>query len=74
MPLPAKINSANAKKVVKSAYLQFDMCVSAMFSPFAGILYTISSLEKMTEKQITRPASPPVGENDPEPLNEAQRT
>ena len=41
----AKIDSATVKKYAKVAYTRFDMCVSTMFSPFAGVLYTVSELE-----------------------------
>ena len=41
----AKIHSATVKKYAKVAYTRFDMCVSTMFSPFAGVLYTVSELE-----------------------------
>ena len=43
------LNSDTAKKFAKGAYNRFDMCVSTMFSPFAGVLYTFSALEKMPQ-------------------------
>ena len=44
-----QLNSETAKKLAKGAYNRFDMCVSTMFSPFAGVLYTFSALEKMPQ-------------------------
>lgn len=44
-----QLNSDTAKKFAKGAYNRFDMCVSTMFSPFAGVLYTFSALEKMPQ-------------------------
>lgn len=43
-----KIQVKQAAKVVCS---RFDMCVSTMFSPFAGVLYTVSALENQPEKK-----------------------
>jgi len=44
-----QLNGDTAKKLAKGAYNRFDMCVSTMFSPFAGVLYTFSALEKMPQ-------------------------
>lgn len=51
-----KVDSATVKKYAKVAYTRFDMCVSTMFSPFAGVLYTVAALEKAPEKP-PRPSS-----------------
>lgn len=40
-----RVDSARVKKYAKVAYTRFDMCVSTLFSPFAGVLYTVSALE-----------------------------
>lgn len=48
-----QVNSDTAKKFAKGAYNRFDMCVSTMFSPFAGVLYTFSALEKMPQHHNT---------------------
>ena len=47
------------KKVAKVAYNRFDMCVSTLFSPFAGVIYTVSVLETPPEKPRQRPAEAP---------------
>ncbi len=45
-----RMDSARVKKYAKMAYTRFDMCVSTLFSPFAGVLYTVSALEKDPER------------------------
>ena len=56
--MPAKFDSKTAKKYAKIAYTRFDMCVSTLFSPFAGVLYTVSAFEKAPEKPPrSRPSS-----------------
>ena len=55
----AKIQSATVKKYAKVAYTRFDMCVSTMFSPFAGVLYTVSELENGRSGSSSRPPSRP---------------
>jgi len=59
-----QLNGDTAKKFAKGAYNRFDMCVSTMFSPFAGVLYTFSALEKMPQHQHNRSNS-----GTPEPTN-----
>lgn len=51
-----KVDSATVKKYAKAAYTRFDMCVSTLFSPFAGVLYTVAAFEKTPEKS-SRPSS-----------------
>lgn len=52
-----KVDSATVKKYAKVAYTRFDMCVSTMFSPFAGVLYTVAELEKSPSRSSSRPPS-----------------
>jgi hypothetical protein len=52
----AKIHSATVKRYAKAAYTRFDMCVSTMFSPFAGVLYTVTELEN-SPRGSSRPPS-----------------
>lgn len=52
----ARVKSTTVKKCAKVAYTRFDMCVSTLFSPFAGVLYTVSAFEKGPEKP-PRPSS-----------------
>lgn len=52
-----QLNGDTAKKLAKGAYNRFDMCVSTMFSPFAGVLYTFSALEKMPQHNNNRSAT-----------------
>ena len=51
-----KITRTTVKKYARVAYTRFDMCVSTIFSPFAGVLYTVSAFEKGPEKP-SRPGS-----------------
>jgi len=51
-----QVDSATVKKYAKVAYTRFDMCVSTLFSPFAGVLYTVQAFEKTPEKPA-RPSS-----------------
>ena len=52
------MKGSQVKKVAKVAYMRFDMCVSTLFSPFAGVLYTVSVFEKSPEKPVAaRPVS-----------------
>lgn len=52
------MKGSQVKKVAKLAYMRFDMCVSTLFSPFAGVLYTVSVFEKSPEKPVAaRPVS-----------------
>lgn len=44
------MKGSHVKKAAKIAYSRFDMCVSTIFSPFAGVLYTVSAFEKAPEK------------------------
>jgi len=63
-----QLNGDTAKKLAKGAYNRFDMCVSTMFSPFAGVLYTFSALDKMPQNhQHNRSNS-----GSPEPANNNQ--
>ncbi|CAI7994468.1 hypothetical protein GBAR_LOCUS1454 [Geodia barretti] len=55
----AKIASATVKKYAKVAYTRFDMCVSTMFSPFAGVLYTVSELENGSSSRSGSSSRPP---------------
>ena len=57
-----QMSSGTAKKLAKGAYNRFDMCVSTMFSPLAGVLYTFSALEKIPQHNNNRSAS-----SSPEP-------
>ena len=43
------------KKAAKVVCSRLDMCVSTMFSPFAGVLYTVSALENPPEKKNQTP-------------------
>lgn len=52
-----KVDSHVVKKYAKLAYKRFDMCVSTLFNPFAGVLYTVATLEKAPEKRNSRPSS-----------------
>ena len=54
-----KVSRTAVKKVAREAYNRFDMCVSTIFSPFAGVLYTVSAFEKDPEKpsSSSRPSS-----------------
>ena len=54
-----KIDQTTVKKYAKVAYRRFDMCVSTMFSPFAGVLYTVSELEKSPDRSPSRLSSVP---------------
>ena len=49
-----RVDSARVKKYAKMAYTRFDMCVSTLFSPFAGVLYTVSALEKEPKRSRSR--------------------
>lgn len=51
-----KVSRSTVKKAARVAYTRFDMCVSTIFSPFAGVLYTVSAFEKEPEK-LSRPGS-----------------
>lgn len=51
-----KMDSAAVKKYAKVAASRLDMCVSTLFSPFAGVLYTVNAFEKTPEKK-RRPAA-----------------
>ena len=51
-----KVSRTAVKKAARVAYTRFDMCVSTIFSPFAGVLYTVSAFEKEPEK-LSRPGS-----------------
>ena len=53
------MKGSRVKKAAKMAYTRFDMCVSTMFSPFAGVLYTVSVFEKPPEKPATRTQEAP---------------
>jgi hypothetical protein len=46
------MKSDQVKKAAKMAYSRFDMCVSTLFSPFAGVLYTVRVFEKTPEKPM----------------------
>lgn len=46
------MKGSQVKKAAKMAYTRFDMCVSTLFSPFAGVLYTVSAFEKAPEKPV----------------------
>ena len=55
-----KVSRTAVKKYARVAYNRFDMCVSTIFSPFAGVLYTVSAFEKDPEKpspSSSRPSS-----------------
>ena len=54
-----KLNRRTLKRCAKILYTRFDMCTSILFSPFAGVLYTVSAFEKTAEKPESVP-SPPV--------------
>lgn len=45
------MKGSQVKRVAKVAYTRFDMCVSTLFSPFAGVLYTVNAFEKGPEKR-----------------------
>lgn len=49
-----RMDSARVKKYAKMAYTRFDMCVSTLFSPFAGVLYTVSALERDPSRPRSR--------------------
>ena len=49
-----KLHSAVVKKYAKVAASRLDMCVSTLFSPFAGVLYTVTAFEKSPEKKRSR--------------------
>ena len=51
-----KVSRTTVKKAARMAYTRFDMCVSTIFSPFAGVLYTVSAFDKEPEK-LSRPGS-----------------
>ena len=53
-----KLHSAAVKKYAKVAASRLDMCVSTLFSPFAGVLYTVTAFEKSPEKRRTRERAP----------------
>jgi len=63
------LNGDTAKKFAKGAYNRFDMCVSTMFSPFAGVLYTFSALDKMPPQHHQHSRS---NSGSPEPANNNQ--
>ena len=44
------MKGAKMKKVAIKAVTRFDMCVSTLTSPLAGVLYTVAVLEKAPEK------------------------
>ncbi len=52
-----RMDSARVKKYAKIAYTRFDMCVSTLFSPFAGVLYTVSALERDPVRARSRSSS-----------------
>lgn len=45
------MKKGQVKQAAKIVCSKFDMCVSTMFSPFAGVLYTVSALENQPEKK-----------------------
>ena len=51
------MKKSHMKKAAKVAYSRFDMCVSTLFSPFAGVLYTVTVFEKPPEKRVLRETS-----------------
>lgn len=45
------MKKGKVKEAGKVLCTKLDMCVSTMFSPFAGVLYTVSAFEKPQEKK-----------------------
>ena len=48
------MKKTQVKQAAKVVCSRFDMCVSTMFSPLAGVLYTVNALETQPEKKQQR--------------------
>ena len=59
-----KMDSSSVKKYAKVAASRLDMCVSTLFSPFAGVLYTVNAFEKAPEKKKPRHGSTARGSRE----------
>ncbi len=55
-----KLTKSDVKKYALNAYTHFDMCVTILFSPFAGVLYTVTLEMTDGKDETSLPQSPSV--------------